>query len=145
MNGDVLIYNIIVEISKEEYNKKINNDILTILKNSCRDDISFDVFKQKVALSVIEPGVDNNLTDKILGWLEDIKTSEKYISTELLKELENIYHCNTNVTWREILNTTQSLWHIMDDKSLLQYFNPEKISDELLKFGVDKQELAFQN
>ena len=53
MNGDVLIYNTIIEISKQEYNEIFNNDILTILKNSFRDNISTEIFKQNIALSVI--------------------------------------------------------------------------------------------
>ena len=74
-----------------------------------------------------------------------MKTLENSISGDLLIQLDNILHCNTNVTWRDILNTTQSLWNIMNDEHLIHYFNPEKISDELINFGVDKQELAFQN
>ena len=145
MNGDVLIYNTIIEVSWEEYNKNFNNEILTIFKNSYHDDITVDIFKQKVALSVIESGIDNKLTDTVLGWLEDLKNWEKNITNKLLQQLDDIHHSNTNVTWRHILNTTQSLWNVMDDRKLLHYFSPEKISDELLNLGVDKRDLAFQN
>lgn len=142
MNGDILIYNSIVDIGKKENNKLYNQQLLEIFLQPFHSTIeNQESFKEKIALAAIDIAVESSISDVIIQRLIDIRDDKQTLSQEFISTLYDAYHQHTN--WNKIMRVTKDLSILVSEDKLFEYINPKNITQELIKAGVNKKEAYY--
>ena len=85
--------------------------------------------------------VPNGITDKILARLIAIRDGGKSLPQELIPILEQAYE--NNATWNHIKNSVKELSLLFDENTLFQSINPQTITQELMKIGINKKDASY--
>lgn len=128
-----LIYNTIVDIWGKEHNKIYNQNILDIFlepfNNDNKKNYDWNFYKEQLALSSLRTTVDDNISDKLVEWLCDLRDNNKHISSNLIVWLGSAYYANHN--WNNIINSTRDLSLLFNEEELFKNINPNIIKKEL--------------
>ena len=146
MNWYPTLYNTITKLNPQwtddKYYNRYNQHLLELFLEPFHSDIKDEkTFKEKLARSALEAGVNNIYTDSIINWLIDIKEEKETIPYGLITTLEDAHHHKAN--WKTIINKTKDITLLLDDNELLQSITPQIITKELKKLGIQKESLSY--
>lgn len=145
MRGNIVLYNLITDISTTEYNNHSNDAILEVFLEplqSNKDPITdSQVYKEKLALLAVNSQTDDLVSKRIISRLIHTREKNEVITPELLLRLHQSAIQKT--TREKILTTTESLYELIETDILFKELNPTILKTKLTTAWIDSRELDF--